>query len=138
MRKYLLLLRFIAVLHIILGLSLPFISQFESVSTLLLATMLPGLSLTEEVAKQVTYIIAVFGPTVASWGILFLVLVNSYFKRPDQTKWWGLIGALIVWFITDTVFSLLHGVSIALMLNGVVALFIIVPLWKSRCLIQKE
>jgi hypothetical protein len=24
------------------------------------------------------------------------------------------------------------------MLNGVVALFIIVPLWKSRCLIQKE
>jgi hypothetical protein len=63
------LLQIIAIAHIVAGLALPFASQIDVVSRLLIETMFPTMSLTPEVAKQATYVIAVLGPTIASGSV---------------------------------------------------------------------
>lgn len=126
----------VAIAHIIGGLLLPFAGKFEPLAELLVGEMFAGIALSDQAHSQAAYVIALFGPTVASWGILMLIASNSYFAAPTRAKWYGLMCAVLVWFIGDTTYSLLHGVSAILLLNVLAALALLTPLCLSRKLAE--
>jgi hypothetical protein len=130
-------LQIVAVSHIILGIALPFLMKIEAFSNFMIEQIFPNISLSESAYSQVSYLIGVFGPTVASWGVLLLILINNFFESPSKQKWSGLFIAILIWFIGDTSFSLMHGISIALYLNGIVAISLLTPLYLSRNLFEK-
>ncbi len=131
-------LQLLAVAHIVLGILLPFLASIPAVQTMLVKLMFSGLQLPENIAAQASYVIALFGPTVASWGILFLTLVNNYFSNPKNTTWFAMLAAIMVWYIGDTVFSLFNNVSEALYVNSLVAMALLIPLIISYPISVKE
>ncbi len=79
----------VAIGHIILGLALPLLMQIDMFSSLMISQIFPNLQLSEPVYNQASYLIGVFGPTVANWGVLLLILSNRYFANPTLKKWLG-------------------------------------------------
>ena len=127
----------LAIGHIVLGISFPFLGQVNVVNELLIAGMFPDQALSADTAAQASYLITLFGPTVASWGILLLLLINTFIKAPSLYLWRGMITAVLVWYIGDTSYSGSHGATGAIILNSVVALLLLIPLWRLRKLIKK-
>ncbi len=128
----------LAIGHIILGISFPFLGQFAFVNELLLTGMFPYQTLSAETAVQASYLITLFGPTVASWGVLMLLLINVYKQSPSLYLWRGMLFAVLIWYIGDTSYSGSHGALGAVFLNSVVAILFVVPLWRLRKLINNE
>ncbi len=126
----------IAIAHIILGIALPFLGKIDFIGNLLVEEIFSGIELSETAHTQAAYIISLFGPTVASWGILLLVLENSFYAEPTKEKWLGLFAAVLVWYIGDTSYSLMHGVQAALILNSVVAISLLIPIWLNRNILK--
>lgn len=125
-------LQLMAIGHIIIGLLLPLLGQIDSVRRLLLDAMAPNYILSIPIAEHMTYLITLFGPTVASWGVLLLVLTNSYYQQPNKEKWLGLFVAVLIWFIGDSSYSMINGVYSAALLNSVVAMMLLLPIWQLR------
>lgn len=121
------LLIFIAWIHIVGGLALPFAVQFEGVQAFIV-NALKGTA----AEPGSTFWIGVFGPTVASWGLLFLALLHSFFNNPTHEKWKILLGAVLIWCVIDTSYCLALGVTQALVTNVPAALFLVMSLWKVR------
>jgi len=136
-RIYQRIIQILALGHIVLGLAFPFLMKIDVFSSFMISKMFPGMTLSGAFYDQAAYVVGVFGPTVASWGVLLLVLTNSYFSKPTKQLWTGLVLAVLVWFIGDTIYSLLHGVTFALFINGIVALLFLIPIYKSRSLLDK-
>lgn len=125
-------LQLMAIGHIIIGLLLPLLGQIDSVRRLLLDAMAPNHILSISIAEHMTYLITLFGPTIASWGVLLLVLTKSYYQQPNKEKWLGLLVAVLIWFIGDSSYSMLNGVYSAALLNSVVAMMLLFPIWQLR------
>ncbi|MET1257066.1 hypothetical protein [Aliikangiella maris] len=132
MKNSIRILQVVAIIHIVAGLALPFIAQIEWIGEGLVNLVFTDLTLTSAVYKKALYIIALFGPTIASWGILLWLLVQSYCAQPTKQKWLGINLAILVWFIGDTLFSMINGIHQALVLNGLVMLSLLISLWKIR------
>ena len=110
-------------LHVLGGLLLPFIGQFE------FAVEFVNSNLAGTAAQAgAVFWIGVFGPTVASWGILFLCLLNNYFTQPSVLVWRSLLSAVLLWGLMDTSYCLLNGVPQALFTNIPAILLLLVPL----------
>jgi hypothetical protein len=75
---------------------------------------------------------AIFGPTIASWGVLFLYAVNSAFSRPSPQAWWFMFTACLVWAPYDSIFSLQHGIYLNAIFNAVALVLIMTPLLLLR------
>ena len=112
-----------ACLHILGGALLPFIVQFDVVAEFI-NTSLAG---TAAQAGAVFWV-GVFGPTVASWGILFFCLLNTYFTQLSIVVWRSLLLAVLLWGLMDTSYCLLHGVQQALLSNIPAVLLLLIPL----------
>jgi len=74
---------------------------------------------------------AILGGVMVGWGVLFwLISAKLYHREPDLARsiiYWS-IGT---WFITDSIGSIVAGVSINAFLNiGFLAAFVL-PLWRS-------
>ncbi len=134
--KYILAIKIIALAHIALGIFLPFFAQIDSVEKLLVSEVFSGIALSSEAHSQAAYVISLFGPTVASWGILLFILIQNYSQTPTHRTWLGLVAAILVWYIGDTSYSLLNNVSAAFFLNTFVVLCLLFPLWKLRSLVS--
>lgn len=128
----------LAIGHIILGLSFPFLGQLAFVNELLLAGMFPNQALSAETAAQASFLITLFGPTVASWGVLLLLLITIYMQSPSLYLWRGMLFAILIWYIGDTSYSGSHGALGAILLNSIVAILLIVPMWRLRKLINNK
>lgn len=74
------------------------------------------------------FLIGIFGPTVASWGLLFYYNVSKAFESKTAQDWWFLIFSILIWSVLDTTFSLYFGVASHLYINGLVALLLLLPL----------
>ena len=135
---YIFIIKLVAIVHIVLGMLLPFLAQTEIVASLLVDAMFIDIALSHEAHLQAAYIIALFCPTVASWGILLLVLFLSFIESPSKQKWLGLIAAVLVWYIGDSIYSLINGVATAFLLNSLVAISLLMPLWKLRKLTREK
>jgi hypothetical protein len=125
-------LQLIAIAHIVLGLLLPVLVQFEIVQPYFhFVAQTFAVSAHENMALM-RFLIGVFGPTVASWGVLFWAVVTQSFMLRSKSGWWLMIAASVVWALYDSIFSTLYGLWIHVILNSAVFVAIVVPLWWVR------
>ena len=72
------------------------------------------------------WIYAVWGATIAGWGIFMSFIVHYPFNRKERWSWNCLVLGLLTWFILDTSLSVFHGVYFNVIFNS--ALIIVVGL----------
>lgn len=78
------------------------------------------------------FLLAVLGPTIASWGVLFTAVVRQYADFPTRRLWNALLLAVLVWAPLDTGLCLYFGVNGGVVINSVVAALLIGLLWAVR------
>ncbi len=125
-------LQLIACLHIVSGILLPFLVD-TPVFTVYLQHFAHAFSLENKgTGAEIRFLVGLLGPTIASWGILFLFAINTGFSNPNPRTWWFIVIACIVWAPYDSWISLSHGVYLNAIFNCIVFVCIIVPLLVVR------
>ncbi|MDD0844206.1 hypothetical protein [Pseudomonas sp. Gutcm_11s] len=120
--------------HVVLGVVLAFAAHlpitdayfdylYASVSSLPPSAELQGLLRT---------MVGLFGPTVASWGLLFCALVMLYRQHGHRLIKQALFAALLVWCVLDSAISSHFGLMLHFYLNTLAALSIALPLLALR------
>lgn len=73
-------------------------------------------------------LIQLFGPTVASWGLLFSTLLYLYRRHGDRLIKLAIFAALLLWLPLDCLISARHSLYLQVYLNLAVGLLIALPL----------
>ena len=126
------LLEILAILHIIVGLILPFLVDtwlFTFYNNQLLAAFNTD---SAEALALGKFMIGILGPSIASWGILFLFLVRYAYSTGSRMAWFYMLAAIIVWSAYDIYLSIIAGVYLNVMIDLVVLCFLLVPLLLTR------
>ncbi|MBD9481909.1 hypothetical protein IB229_02920 [Pseudomonas sp. PDM14] len=120
--------------HVALGVALAFAAH----STLLdpyfqylyasVSAQPPGV----EFQRLLRTMVGLFGPTVASWGLLFSLLVYLYRTRGHRLIKPGLFAALLLWCVLDSAISAYFDLLAHAYLNAAAAMSIAVPLLMLR------
>src|SRR6185503_15860118 len=76
----------IALAHVAVALGLAALPLAPSIHAGLAAVIFG----TGKATEEVRFLLAVFGPTIASWGVLFYALVRAFFRNPSKASWWAL------------------------------------------------
>lgn len=121
-------LQVIAALHIIVGLFFPWIVDsplFDHYKQHLHLAFDTDQNVS---GQQASFLMAIFGPTIASWGVLFLYAINSGFSRPSPQAWWFMFAACVVWAPYDSIYSLQHGIYLNAIINVVAFVLMMTPL----------
>jgi hypothetical protein len=117
--------------HITLGLLLAFTAHtplLQPYFDYLLASVSPQLP-APEFQSLLKSMVQLFGPTVASWGALFTLLIVLYRQHGHGWIKYGLYAALLIWCVLDSLISAGHGMLIHVYLNSSAALAIALPLF---------
>ncbi len=110
-----------AVVHVLGGLALPFV--------LLHTGWLDALMPVAHPDGRLAY--ALFGPTVASWGLLMLFIVEHGLRRDQAWAANALIAGILIWVPLDTALCYVHGWTGAVILNTAATIAILIPaLWR--------
>ena len=130
------LLSLLAIGHIAAGLLLCLLYFF----TPLHLPLLQAVYITQPAAlsneSQLVFWLCILGPTIASWGVLFLVLVKQYFLAPSRLLWNGLLGAVLVWAPLDSLLCTLNGIYAGAIGNIAVTIIFLILLLRIRILIN--
>ena len=86
----------------------------------------------DKATREVLFLVSAFGPTVASWGILFFALVRTYFRNPTSGSWWALVLAIAIWAPLDSALCIHYGLYSAVGMNAVIALVLLALLLRVR------
>lgn len=78
------------------------------------------------------FFVAVLGPTIASWGLLFAVVVAQFYERPSPRLWKLLVAAVLIWAPLDTMLCLYYGLWSGAVLNGIVVAGLAILLAAAR------
>jgi hypothetical protein len=125
-------LQLIAIAHIAGGILLPFLVNTRLFSTYnSLVNQALGFETTGK-NVDINFLIGLFGPTIASWGVLFLYVVTKVFKNPDKKGWWAIFASCILWAPYDSLLSIQKGIYINGLINLFSALMILIPLFMAR------
>jgi hypothetical protein len=73
-------------------------------------------------------LVQLFGPTVASWGLLFCCLLYLYRRHAEALIKRCMFAALLLWLPLDCLISAQHGLYLHVYLNLGVGLLIALPL----------
>ena len=111
----------IALAHVAVGLGFATLPLAPSVHSSLAAAIFGAGNATEEVR----FLLSVFGPTIASWGVLFYALVRAFFRNPTRGSWWALVLSIVVWAPLDSALCACYGLYAAIALNAVVAVVLL-------------
>lgn len=84
------------------------------------------------------FLFAVLGATIASWGVLFSVIVTQYLEYPSKRLWNALMVAVLVWAPLDTGLCIYYGIYNGAVVNGVVFVVLIVLLFNVRKLQARQ
>jgi hypothetical protein len=125
-------LQLIASAHIIGGVLLPFLvntSVFATYNTSVYQAL--GFDTTGR-NPEVNFLIGLFGPTIASWGVLFFYVVSSAFKNLDPKGWWAIFLCCVAWAPYDSLLSIQNGIYINALINLISAAAILTPLFLAR------
>ena len=125
-------LQMIAIAHIVGGILLPFLvntTLFATYNSLLYQAL--GFEASGQNA-EINFLIGLFGPTIASWGVLFLYVVSTAFKNPDKKGWWAIFLCCLAWAPYDSLLSIQKGIYINALINLISALAILIPLFMAR------
>jgi uncharacterized membrane protein YjjB (DUF3815 family) len=121
-------LEILAILHIIVGLGLPFLVDtwlFNYYNLLLLSAF--NTNSTEALALG-KFMVGLLGPTLASWGVMFLFIVRYAFRTASRTAWLCMLTAIIGWSIYDIALSMVAGVYLNVVIDLIVLCFLLPPL----------
>ncbi len=130
--KFYRLLKLIGPIHILAGLmltSFPFFSKIHQQS-------IEQIFGTDVSAYPTIFLLSVFGPTIASWGVLFTAVVNQYFKSPTQSTWNVLLVSVLIWVVLDTALCGYYNIYLGVGLNLAVAVIVIYLLFAAKQLIH--
>ncbi len=130
-QQYKSLLQWIAWVHIVAGLLLPVIVH-TPVFSVYQQHLIKALAMTPGDTNGINFLVAILGPTVASWGILLFMAINHAFDKPTPKSWWMIIIASSVWAVYDSLLSLYYGVYWNAILNLIVFISIVIPLLKVK------
>lgn len=86
----------------------------------------------DKATEEVLFLVSAFGPTVASWGILFFALVRAYFRNPTSGSWWALVLAIVVWAPLDSALCIHYGLYSAVAVNAMIAIVLLALLLGVR------
>ena len=125
-------LQLIACLHIVGGIVLPFLVE-TSVFNVYLQHLEHAFNLENKgPGAEIRFLVGLLGPTIASWGILFLFAINTGFSNPNPRAWWFIIIACTVWAPYDSWISQTHGVYLNAIFNCIVYVCIMIPMLMVR------
>lgn len=101
----------LAWLHLAIGLAIPVIAYsalFGHYSALLQAAFWPGQEVPAATIEFQRWFAALFGPTLASVGVVMIYLVKAGIKYADPWPWDAILIALAVWAPGDIFISLIN------------------------------
>lgn len=126
--------------HVALGIALAFAAHlpvtqpyFDYLHASVSATPAPA-----EFQALLRTMVGLFGPTVASWGVLFSLLVYLYREHGHRLIKPVIFAALLVWCLLDSALSLHFGLALHAYLNTAAVLSIALPLLALRPLKASE
>ncbi len=122
------LLLFIALTHVVAGLVLTLLPLTPDLQQTLASAIFGA----DKSTDTVMFLISVFGPTVASWGVLFFALVRAYCRNPSRDSWRALMLSILIWAPLDSALSIHYGLHAAVALNAVVAVIVLALLFRVR------
>ncbi len=128
------LLKIIGPIHVLAGLALtlfPFFSQVHQQGIELIF----GAGTT---TYPTIFLLSVFGPTLASWGVLFTFVVNQYFENPSQRTWNVLLVSILMWVVFDTALCVYYEVYLGVGLNLTMAAIVLFLLYSAQSLIHAD
>lgn len=82
--------------------------------------------------RQAIFLTGLMGPTIASWGLLFALVVQQSFAQPTKLGWWGMVLAGLLWAPYDSFLSWQQGIHPNILINAVSLLALLLPLWLVR------
>ncbi len=121
------LLRLVGPVHVIAGLLL-FVTGFVPAAHPMLESMLPG----KGDLVWSPFFLAVLGPTIASWGVLFTVVVSQFLTAPSPALWRAMVWSVVIWAPLDTALCLRYSVYSGAIVNTVVVVILIVLILDVR------
>ncbi len=78
------------------------------------------------------FFVAILGPTIASWGVLFTAIVDQYYRAPSTRLWRFMLGGVLVWAVFDTALCVYAGLLAGVVLNTLVVVTLLSLLWIER------
>ena len=78
------------------------------------------------------WIYGAWGATVAGWGIFIIFIAGYPFKKKEKWSWHCLWSGLLLWFIIDTGYSAYFRVYINVVLNTLLFLAVLLPIFFTR------
>lgn len=85
---------------------------------------------------EVHFLVSAFGPTVASWGILFFALVRAFFRNPTNDSWWPLVLAIVIWAPLDSALCIYYGLYPGVAANVAIAAVFLGLLLSARGMVR--
>ena len=129
-------LSFLAIMHILVGIALPFLVEtplFDYYNERLLAAFETSSNDALAIGK---FMVGILGPSIASWGILFLFLVRYAYQSGSTSAYKVMILSIVGWSIYDMLLSLVAGVHLNIIIDIVVMALLIAPLILTRAHFQ--
>lgn len=108
-------LKLVGPLHVVGGLMLFLSAFFPSTQAAIasLVTLPAGQAISP-------FFVAILGPTIASWGILFSAVVTQFYAAPSPGLWKALMLSVAIWAPLDTGLCLYFGVYGGAVVNTIV------------------
>lgn len=128
----------LAILHIIVGLILPFMVNtwlFDYYNEKMLAAFNTSSIESLELGK---FMVGILGPSIASWGVLFLFLVQHAYRTGFSSAWFTMIIAIVVWSLYDMALSIIAGVYLNVLIDIFVMALLLVPLIMTKSHFYKQ
>ena len=122
----------IALAHIVVGAALPWLVETAIFNNYHAQLRQVFDATGDNAEQQARFLMGIFGPTIVSWGILFLYAVNSGFSRPTPQAWWFMLAACLAWAPFDSILSLQQGMSLNAIINAIAFPAIVLPLLLAK------
>jgi hypothetical protein len=127
LKKWLLL---VAIGHVAAGVALPFVAlsgNFDFYAEKIRYSFWNGIPVPPEAEAFERWIVALFGPTIASWGVLMAYLVRAGMRTDEPWPWDGLLISLLALTPADIAISLMHDYWLHVIVDLSVVFIIAVP-----------
>jgi hypothetical protein len=127
LKKWLLL---VAIGHVAFGVALPFVAfsgNFDFYAAKIRYSFWNGTPVPAEAEAFERWIVALFGPTIASWGVLMTCLVRAGMRTDETWPWDGLLISLLALGPADIAISLMHDYWLHVIVDLSVVFIIAVP-----------
>lgn len=123
---------FMALAHIVSGISLPLVVFSGAVDGYVDYFHHTTMAVTSDAMASEKVLIALFGPTIASWGFLFLILVHRGIDKLSRFAYACLISAILSWAVYDSLISYWFSLHLHIAINALAFAALLIPLTLLR------